>query len=275
MKIDAHQHFWRYDPAQYGWIDSSMAKLQRDFGPADLESVQQGCGIDASIAVQARQTVEETRWLLELADQHPRIAAVVGWVPLAAPNIADVLRELEHPRLKGVRHVVQEEADPEFLLRPAFAAGVQVATALRKTYDLLIRAHQLPTSIEFADSHPRLTIVLDHIAKPVVSGPPPAEWRRHIRELARRPHVFCKFSGVVTEVAQVSLGPELVQPYFEVVLEAFGPRRLMFGSDWPVCLIRAEYATWFEWVRQFTAQLSTDEAAWIWGRTAASAYRLD
>ena len=275
MKIDAHQHFWKYSSREYGWIDEPMKAIRCNFLPADLAAVLSQAGIDRSIAVQARQTIEETRWLLSLARDNPRIAAVVGWVPLASSTIGEVLDEFADCReLRGVRHVVQGEPDPAFLEGAAFNHGVRTAGERGLVYDVLIFARQLPAAIKFVGLHPNQTFVLDHIAKPVVQGPPDATWRSAIHELAKRERVYCKFSGVVTEVPGWKWTPELIAPYFDVVLEAFGPQRLMFGSDWPVCLVASDYVKWVRMVEACAAKLSADERARLFGGTAAEAYGL-
>jgi L-fuconolactonase len=275
MKIDSHQHFWRYNTTDFGWISDAMTRIRRDFLPTDLAPELKARGIDGCVAVQARMTTEETRWLLELADQNSFIKGVVGWVPLAEKSAAAELdRFAAHPRLKGVRHVVQGQP-PGFLDAPAFNAGIREVTSRRLVYDILIFANQLEEATHFVDRHPRQIFVLDHIAKPVVQGPPSAEWRQLIGELAKRPNVACKFSGVVTEIPNFApWTPEQIRPYFDVVLEAFGTRRLMFGSDWPPCLVNSEYARWHETVDAFTATLSPAERARILGETAVEWYRL-
>lgn len=276
MRIDAHQHFWRYTPAEYGWIDDSMAVIRRDFLPDDLAPLLAAIGLEGSIAVQARQTVAETAWLLELAAAHPQIRGVVGWLPLAQQG-AGIGRQLDgfaaQPKFKGVRHVLQGEPDSYFE-QPGFNAALREVAKRGLTYDLLVYARQLPAALAWIDQQPTLRVVVDHIAKPVVQGPPPAAWRTHLRELARREHVACKFSGVVTEVPGGQWTPELLRPYFEVVLEAFGPRRLMFGSDWPVCLVATDYARWFAFVGSCLAPLSAGEQAAILGDTATNFYHL-
>jgi L-fuconolactonase len=275
MKIDAHQHFWRYSAAEYGWIDDNMRAIRADFLPETLAPILTANGIDGTVAVQARQTLEETNWLLDLATRHSLIKGVVGWVPLSDPNVADILATFaERPHFKGVRHVVQGESDPEFLERAAFNHGIRAVTKLGLVYDLLIFARQLRAAIKFVDLHTTQVFVLDHIAKPVVQGLPPADWRRDIRELARRENVACKFSGLVTEVPGWKWTPELLRPYFEVVLEAFGPRRLMVGSDWPVCLVASDYGRWFEFVESCTALLSSKERARVLGGTAIDFYKI-
>ena len=273
-QIDAHQHFWRYSSSEYGWIDDSMARIRRDFLPQDLLGLLKATGLARSVAVQARQTLDETVWLLELAKQNPAICAVVGWVPLASPEARKHLEDFSTTEsFKGVRHVVQGEPDG-FLDLPAFNAGIREVTSLGLTYDVLIFARQLDEAIRFVDRHPQQVFVLDHIAKPVVAGAPDPEWIRRMRELARRENVSCKFSGVVTEVPGRSWTAELLRPYFDVVLNAFGAQRLMFGSDWPVCLVATEYERWVNFVRSCARPLSSDEQEWIFSRSAAAAYCL-
>jgi len=276
VRLDAHQHFWRYSAAEYAWIDDNLAALRRDFLPGDLLPLLTSAQLDGSIAVQARQSLVETDWLLELAAGASSIKGVVGWVPLAQDGAAIqplLERYRTHRTFRGVRHVLQEEAD-SYLNLDGFNAALQCVAACDLTYDLLIRARQLPAVLAWIDRHPGLRIVLDHIAKPVVQGPPAAEWQRQLRELGKRPNVFCKFSGVVTEAPGGKWSPELVRPYFDVALEAFGPQRLMFGSDWPVCLVAASYAAWHATVAQCVQPLAPDEQAAIWGGTALRAYRI-
>lgn len=275
MRIDAHQHFWNYSADEYDWIDDRMRVIRADFLPENLAPLLTACGIAGTVAVQARQTLAETNWLLELARDHTLIKGVVGWAPLAHSDIANTLATLSRNQsLKGIRHVVQGEPDPAFLEGPAFNHGLRELTKHRLAYDLLILARQLPAAIAFVDRHPQQVFVLDHIAKPVVKGPPPAEWREHIHELARRENVSCKFSGVVTEVPGWQWTPELLRPYFDVVLKAFGPGRLMFGSDWPVCLVAADYAKWHHFVESCASSLSSSERERVLGGTAAEVYRL-
>jgi L-fuconolactonase len=276
MLIDAHQHFWRYSAAEYGWISDDMAAIRRDFLPTDLAPLLDASGIAGSVAVQARQAIAETEWLLALAADHPRIKGVVGWLPLAESGSrigAQLDRFAANPRFKGVRHVLQAEPDA-FFGHAGFNAALREVAACGLSYDLLVFDAQLPVAIALADRHPSLRIVLDHIAKPVVQGTPPAAWRTQLRELARRENLCCKFSGVVTEVPGRQWTPELLRPYFEVALEAFGPARLMFGSDWPVCLVAAEYARWHGFVRDCVACLSPAERDAILGDTATGFYRL-
>lgn len=274
MKIDAHQHFWRYTPEEFDWIGDDMGAIRRDFQPADLTPFLAAAHVDGTVAVQARQTLAETTELLAHAHRHPFIKGVVGWVPLADPEVARRLDALGADKnLKGVRHVLQGEPDA-FMADPAFNAGLRAVTARGLSYDLLVKAPQLRAALALVDRHPALPFVLDHIAKPVITGAPPAEWRRDLAELARRPNVCCKFSGVVTEVLGLEWTPELLWPYFDMVLALFGPDRLMFGSDWPVCLVAAEYTRWDRFVESCVTGLASAERKAILGDTAAKFYRL-
>lgn len=275
MKIDAHHHFWNYSLEEYGWIDDSMSALRRDFTPADLQMEIARTHVDGVITVQARQTLEETRWLLQLANQHDFIRGVVGWVPLIEESVESHIEQFcAESRLVGVRHVLQGEPDPRYMLREDFNQGVALLKKYQIVYDLLIFAHHLPTSIEFVDRHPEQLFVLDHIAKPNIKGGEMEPWAQNIRELARRENVACKISGMVTEADFHRWQPDQLRPYFEVVLSAFGPKRLMFGSDWPVCLAACEYKRWHEIVSTWIKDLSTAEQAQIMGETAMRIYRL-
>ncbi len=276
MRIDAHQHFWRYSSAEYDWIDDDLRALRRDFLPADLAPALAAACMDGTVAVQARQSLEETDWLLALSDTSPLIKGVVGWVPLAAEGAAVgalLDRYVSHSRFKGVRHVLQAESDSYFA-DAAFNTALREVARRGLTYDLLIFARQLPPALAWAREHESLPIVLDHIAKPVVNGRPSPEWRAQLQALARHPNLFCKFSGVATEAPGWRWSPELVRPYFDVALEAFGPDRLMFGSDWPVCLAATDYARWHAVVESFTQPLAPAERDAILGGTATRAYRL-
>jgi L-fuconolactonase len=274
VKIDAHQHFWKYSAAEYGWIDDHVSVIRRDFLPPDLESEIRSAGIDGVVSVQARQTLQETLWLLTLAAQIDFIKGVVGWVPLTEPSIRDALDRLRSDlRLRGVRHVVQDEPDG-YLLRRDFNVGVSVLREMGLAYDLLIHERQLPEATRFVDLHPHQIFVLDHLAKPRVKENRLDPWRERIRELARRENVYCKVSGLVTEADFKAWTNAQLQPYLETVLEAFGPARLMFGTDWPVCLVACPYRRWYNVVSRFAASLSPEEQTNLFGRTAARAYGL-
>lgn len=254
-----------------------MRTIQRDFLPSHLAPLAAQAGLSGTVAVQARQSLAETNWLLDLADAHPElIRGVVGWLPLReqGPAIAATLDTYaSRPALKGVRHVLQGEPDA-YMADPAFNAALDTLPSRSLAYDLLVFARQLPSALALVDRHPGLTIVLDHIAKPVVQGPPPADWIKNLRELARRPHVACKFSGVVTEVPGWQWTPSLLLPYFDAALDAFGPSRLLFGSDWPVCQVAADYLDWHRFVENCVAPLNASEQSAILGGNATRLYRL-
>ena len=274
MKIDAHHHFWHYNTRDYGWISDEMAVLRRDFLPTDLKPLLDSAGIDRVVSVQARQCVEETEWLLSLAEQNDFIAGVVGWLPLASPEFPALLeRFAANPKLRALRHVVQDEPDDRFILGEEFNRGIDRLINTHLVYDILIFERHLPYAIEFVKRHSEEQIfVLDHIAKPKIASGELQPWADNLRQLAAFPNVFCKLSGLVTEADIHSWTPEQLRPYMETVLEAFGPDRVMFGSDWPVCTCATTYSRWRGVVGDFIASLSEHEQAQIMGGTALKAY---
>lgn len=274
--IDAHHHFWQYNPAEFGWIDSTMSVLRRDFIPPDLVRQIQGTGVRGVISVQARQSLQETRWLLDLARQHSIIRGVVGWVPLTLPSVADYIEEFSsNPKLRAVRHVLQDEPDDRFMLGDEFNRGISTLKKFKLAYDILIFERHLPACIEFVDRHPEQVFILDHIAKPKIKAGEIEPWRKNIFELAKRHNVYCKISGMVTEADHKTWTPEKLRPYFDAVVEAFSPRRLMFGSDWPVCLLASDYPRWVQTVRDWAAGFSEAEKDRLFSDTAEEAYGLD
>ncbi len=275
MTLDSHHHFWRYTPAEYGWIDDAKKLIRRDFLPADLQAVLSAAKIDGAISVHARQSLAETDWLLSLADQHDFLRGVVGWVPLASAGVEAVLQEYaSNQKLRGVRHVVHDEPDDQFILGDAFNRGVSLLKKFDLRYDILIFEKHLPATIEFVDRHPQQVFIVDHIAKPRIKTGEIDAWKRNLIELAKRPNVYCKLSGMVTEADYNTWTPAALKPYFDVVLNAFTPSRVMYGSDWPVCLVAAGYQTWVDTVRDWTKPLSATEQARIFGQTASEAYGL-
>jgi len=273
--IDAHHHFWRYNPAEYDWIDASMSRLQRDFLPYDLRAEAAAAGIGGVVSVQARQTIGETAWLLDLARDDDLIKGVVGWVPLISPTVRDNLaRFAAEPKFRGVRHVLQGEADDSYMLGADFNAGVRALAEFGLVYDILILERQLAPAIELVDRHPAQIFVLDHVAKPRIKDGIFEPWNRQIRELAKRPNVFCKLSGMVTEADWTAWREEQLRPYFDTVWDAFGAQRLMFGSDWPVCLVAASYGQWADVTRRILEAASESERSRFFGETAAAAYQL-
>lgn len=274
-RIDAHQHFWNYSPSEYGWIDDSLLTLKRDFLPAELAIHLDNHSLDGSVAVQARQTVNETRWLLELAENNPRIFGVIGWLDLQSSSLTADLDSLSaSPALKGLRHVIQDEPDNNFILRPAFVKGVTSLAGYGLTYDILIVSQQLPATVSFVRNFDSQPFVIDHIAKPCIKDGEFEFWKQHMAELARYERVYCKLSGMVTEAAWHSWKPEDIIPYMETVITLFGPDRVMFGSDWPVCTVAGSYDDIIALVENYIAALSLDEQAQIMGRTAATFYSL-
>ena len=274
MVIDSHHHFWRYSVEEYGWIDDAMKIIRRDFLPEDLRAEINRAGVDGVISVQARQSYAETRWLLDLAAKNDFIKGVVGWVPLALPILGKTLEQFSNDwKLRAVRHVCQGEPDG-FMLGNEFNAGIAALHDFGLVYDILIFERQLREAAKFVDKHPNQVFVLDHVAKPRIKANELDPWRDNIRELARRPNVYCKISGLVTEADFKLWSPTQLAPYVEHVLEVFGPRRLMLGSDWPVCLVACDYAKWIGLVKNWIAKLSRDEQARILGETAIEAYGL-
>ncbi len=272
MRLDSHQHFWSYSPEEYPWIPAGSA-LQRDWLPGDLEPLQSALGFEGSIAVQARQSLAESRWLLALAEVDPRIKGVVGWVDLQNDRVEEPLAELAaNPKFVGVRHVVQDEPDDRFLLRPEFVRGIGKLRQFGLTYDLLIFPKQLPAAIELVRQFPEQPFVLDHIAKPSIRAGTLSPWREQIGELAKFPNLLCKVSGMVTEADHQAWKPDDFRPFLDVIFAAFGEQRLMFGSDWPVCLLAASYAQTFGVVRDYVSALPAETQAALFGDTAAQFY---
>jgi L-fuconolactonase len=275
MTIDSHQHFWQYDAAAYDWIDDSMPGLRRDFLPGDLKPEMTAAGVDACVAVQARQTVDETRWLLSLADSHPFVAGVVGWVDLQADDVPARLESWAgHPKLVGVRHIVQAEADDRFLLRPAFCRGIARLEQFGLAYDILIYRRHLPVAAEFVARFERQPFVLDHLAKPNIRQNEIDDWARDLRRLAAFPNVCAKLSGLVTEADWQNWTAAQIRPYLDVAFECFGADRLMIGSDWPVCTLASGYARTMAVVTDYVSALSRDEQAAVLGGNARRLWKL-
>ncbi len=272
--IDSHHHLWRYSPTEYGWIDDSMAALRRDFLPADLVNELTQANIDGAIAVQARQTLEETHWLLDLAQTCPQIRGVVGWAPIASPNFEASLPQLAtQPKLVGLRHVVQAEV-AGFLDVPDFNRGIRALTQTHLVYDILIFERQLEEVTRFVDRHPHQQFVLDHIAKPKIAAGELEPWRTQIRELSKRPNVSCKLSGMVTEDSWSTWSLESLRPYLDTVGESFGPDRLLAGSDWPVCLVASTYTRWWKTLRDYFEHFTPEDRQKIFGANAMRIYGL-
>lgn len=279
-RIDAHHHLWRYSPQEYDWIDEDMSALRRDFLPADLKAAMASAGIDGSIAVQARQSLDETRWLLDLADATDAVRGVVGWAPIAGEEFPGVMEEFDgRAKLKGLRHVIQDERDPHYILREDFNSGIRTLSGSGLVYEILIFERHLEDAVYFVDEHPHQPFVLDHIAKPLIAAGQIEPWATRMREMGLRENVVCKLSGLATEadwradpIRASSL--DTLKPYLDVAVEAFGPARLMAGSDWPVCLLATGYAQWFGLLRDYFASFSETEHAAVFGGTAIEIYGL-
>lgn len=257
-RIDSHQHFWRYSKTEYPWIPEG-SPLHATWLPGDLEMIQKDLGVRGSIAVQARQCLEENEMLLGLADQHDSVLGVVGWIDLRSASVDKALAKYAgHKKFVGVRHVAQDEPDDRFLVGREFMRGVARLSGFSLRYDLLIYPKQLPAAIELVRHFPDQPFVLDHCAKPLIAAGVMEPWASQIKLLAGASNVFCKVSGLVTEANRTYWDAEQLRPYFELIAEAFGPERLMWGSDWPVCLLASNYQRWLEtaeaWVRDWSGE---------------------
>lgn len=275
LLIDAHQHLWRYTPPGPTWMGDGLELLRRDFLIDDLRSVTAGAGVSGTIVVEAERTLEETQWLSQVGESDDLILGVVGWAPLTIPDAALELEKVASlPKMKAVRHPIHDEPDDQFILRDDFNRGIRALKQFDLRYDILIFEKHLPQTIQFVDRHPNQVFILDHIAKPRIRERLLTPWSNNIRELARRPNVYCKLSGMVTEADWNTWSDEALAPYIETVLQAFTPRRLMFGSDWPVVTLASSYRRWAGAVRVAIAHLSADERDWVFAKTAIEAYGL-
>jgi len=275
VRIDAHQHFWRYDPREYEWIGEGMEALQSDFLPKDLRPLLRQAGFDGCVAVQARQSLEETRFLLELADEHDFVRGVVGWVDLQSGEAAAQLDEFRgRPKLVGVRHVVQSEPDDRFLLRESFGRGLALLEERGLAYDLLLYPRHLKPAAELVARFPGLRFVLDHAAKPEVAKREITQWAEDLEALAALPNVHCKLSGLVTEADWKTWTADDIRPYLDVTLGAFGVDRLLIGSDWPVCTLAADYPRTMGLVLDYLSRRPAAEQAAVCGGNAQRLWRL-
>jgi L-fuconolactonase len=274
--IDAHQHFWRFDPVRDSWIGPEMSVIQRDFLPQDLEPVLQRVGIRGSVVVQSDQSEAENEFQLAHAARHDFIRGVVGWVDLQSPFVEEKLAFYRaFPKLKGFRHELQGEKDRALMLKPAFKRGVELLKKYGFTYDILIYPDQLGYTREFAAVFPDQPMVIDHIAKPYIRDRKiTAEWKAAIRAVAAHEHVYCKISGMVTEADWKRWKPEDLKPYIDTVVEAFGTGRIMYGSDWPVCLVAATYEQVFQTAKDYFSSFSADEQKAFFEGNATRFYNL-
>jgi L-fuconolactonase len=275
MRIDAHQHFWKYDPARDTWITDPMSILKRNYLPEDLNRECRANGVDGTIAVQADASENETLFLLDLAARYPNIAGVVGWVDLTSSRVVERLRYFsQFDKLCGFRHIVQSEPDDGFLLHNDFMNGISHLAEFGLAYDILIYPKQLPAAIELVAKFPEQRFVIDHLAKPEIKTGNSAAWAADMSEIAKAPNVWCKLSGMVTEADWNHWRPQDFKPYLDIVFEAFGPERLMFGSDWPVCLLAASYQQVLEIIEEYVEDQSASVKEKIFGGNTAQFYRL-
>ncbi|MEM6800783.1 MAG: amidohydrolase family protein [Bacteroidota bacterium] len=276
MRIDAHQHFWDYSQENYGWISDEMPEIKRSFGPSDLKPLLESEKIDGCISVQARQSLEENEYLLGLAEKHDFIKGVVGWVDLCSDRVEeDLLRYKSHRKMKGFRHVLQDEPHDNFMLQDSFIRGVKKSFEYGYTYDILIFERQLKPTIKFLESFDNQSFVLDHLAKPLIKEVKTHNWEAGIRQLAQYENLYCKISGMVTEADWKKWKYEDFLPFLDVVVESFGIDRIMFGSDWPVCLLGSEGYTEMKAIidRYFEAYSEEDKAK-VYGGNAVKFYSL-
>jgi len=276
FRVDAHQHFWIYNEEEYKWIGESMLKLRRNFLPSHLDRELKKNGIDFCVSVQARQTLQETKWLLGLAQDNSFIKGIVGWVDLKSNSLEKDLEQfVTYEKLKGVRHVLHDEDDDRYMLRPDFKKGIGRLEKYGLTYDILICPRHIKYACALVSEFPQQKFIVDHIAKPLIKEGKIEPWKKDILELARADNVFCKLSGMVTEANWNSWKQEDFIPYMEIILEAFGPNRLLFGSDWPVCTVAAKYEQVLGIVNNFINSLSQAEQAYIMGQNAIDFYNLE
>jgi L-fuconolactonase len=275
VRIDSHQHFWKYDARRDAWITEAMGVLKRDFLPQDLDKELDSNGIDAPIAVQASQSEDETRFLLDLAERNQRIAGVVGWVDLLSPAVRERLHYFsQFKKLCGFRHIAQDEPDDRFLIRTDFLHGISHLQEFGFTYDILINPRQLPAALELVTKFPDQRFVVDHLAKPNIKAQERSVWAAHMRSIAHNQNVYCKLSGLVTEADWQRWTPADFTFYLDTVFEAFGPDRLMFGSDWPVCLLAASYQQVKQVIENYVDHNAPEEKDKIFGANAIRFYGL-
>jgi L-fuconolactonase len=275
MFIDSHQHYWQYNPRGYGWMSEDMGVIQRDFFPANLKPLLESIGFDGAVAVQARQVPEETDVLLQLADSNEIVKGVVGWVDLRSPSVAHELEKYAaNPKFKGVRHILHDEPDDQFMLLPDFQRGLRELKAFGLTYDLLLRPRHIPYAIQLVQNFPDQPFVVDHIAKPPIKEHILSPWEQDFRELATYENVTCKLSGMVTEADWKNWTPDDLKPYLDIVLDAFGADRLMIGSDWPVSTLCGDYTTVMNVVIDYVKKLSPQDQAKILGDNCVQFYNI-
>ncbi len=275
MILDSHQHFWKYKKETHSWINDEMAVIRRDFLPEDLEKVYKENKVDGCIAVQADQTIQENEFLIKLSKENSFIKGIVGWVDFQSNTVVNDLEKYQDfSIIKGFRHIVQAEADPNFILRKNFIHGISNLEQYNYVYDILVLPHQLGAVLEFVKLFPNQKFVIDHIAKPYIKDGFFSGWAVLIAEIAKHENVYCKISGMITEADYNTWTPEQIEPYMQLILKSFGSKRIMYGSDWPVCLVAGGYKTVISLTTNFIRKLTTTEQNAIMGNTASEFYNL-
>ncbi len=274
-RIDSHQHFWQYNPAEHTWMTAAMNELKRNFMPVDLAPLLSQINFDECIAVQARQSLEETNWLLKLAAEHDFIKGVVGWVDLRSPDIHETLLGYSNQdKLVGVRHVLHDEPDDYFMLQPAFQNGIAALQEFNLTYDLLLFPKHIPIAMQLVEKFPDQPFVVDHIAKPLIYKKALYPWKEDMKELAKYPNVYCKLSGMVTEAKWNDWKEDDFKQYLDIVTDLFGTNRIMIGSDWPVCTLSGNYSATMNIVIKYANQFSKQISDAILGGTCSNFYKI-
>ena len=272
--IDSHQHFWKYNPERHSWISEEMAAIQKDFLPDNLKDVLLKNKVYGCITVQVAQNEEETNWMLSLAEGHPFIKGIVGWVDLQAPNIIERLQYFSSfPKLKGFRHILQNE-EPSFLQQPSFVRGISYLKNFNFTYDILIYPQHLKAALELVKKFPKQKFVINHLGKPAIAKGHYCGWEKDIKSLSEFENVYCKISGMVTEANWNTWTSENLRPYLDTVVKTFNTKRIMFGSDWPVCLLAASYGNWLQTVQQYFSSFSKNEQEDFFSGNAKQFYNL-
>lgn len=274
-RIDSHQHFWKYDPHRQNWMTDEMDVLKKDYGPRDLAVLLNQCGLQGCVAVQASQTEDENEFLMQLSEQHPFIKGIVGWVDLQSDLVRETLSFYSaKSKIKGFRHVLHDEPDVDFMLRPAFLNGIKVLREFGYTYDLLIFPIHLPNALQLVRHFPDQPFVIDHIAKPNIREHEISDWKKHLTPLASLSNVYCKISGMVTEAAWKKWKLEDFVPYLDTIIDLFGTKKILYGSDWPVCTLSASYAEAFGIVKSYFEKFSQEEQGDFFGLNAKRFYHL-
>ena len=275
MKIDSHQHFWKYNPSKHTWMTSDMSTLKQDFLPGDLKPLLEQCQLDGCVAVQASQSEKENEFLIELAQQNDFIKGIVGWVDLQSEDIAERLSHFQQSKsIKGFRHVLHDEEDIDFMLRPNFLRGIDQLRNFDFTYDILVYPQHLGNTLKFVSQFPDQPFVIDHIAKPNIDAAKIEEWKKDLKSIGAFENVYCKISGMVTEAKWNNWRQDNFTPYLDAVLEVFGIERVMYGSDWPVCTLSATYKGMYHIVETYFSQFTVSEQNKFFWQTATQFYNL-